>query len=278
LGQGAGQSLSKGTKMSATFNPAKRNRNIGTPKQGAGQSNKLVIPELAASDRTWKERLNPHLRILRNIGGRDILFIVEKNTGGCVHACSVDDIAHILRSLPASDWAGLHTFVLRQSSRKQRQLAGAWGRLFYFADLGVSARKAISEGPAIFLEAVDCTTDISWSTSLQPDDYAELERLRADGHVIENIGNKHVISLTEESVRSTQLYRTLLHEIGHWFDWLQKVEQPAARGDSFDELIDNYFRRPSAEREAFAHRYAAEARLRLESRDVLPFARLDEQK
>lgn len=259
----------------AGFNPTRRNRNIGTPKQGHGQDNRLVIPELMTSSRTWKERLNRHQQIQRVVGGREIIFIVEETSGGCVHACSVDDVRHVLAHIPAADWEGLDTFVFRQSTRKQRVLNPAWGRLSYDADLGLPGRAAKRRGPAVFLEAVDCAANLKWSSSLEPDEQAELERLRLDGHVIERVGRRHVFSITPEATRATQLYRTLLHEIGHWVDWLNKVERPSERGGDFRTLSDAYFQRPKDDREAFAHRYADEARARLQRLGVIPFQRLE---
>lgn len=209
------------------------------------------------------------------VGSREIIFLVEETTGGCVHACSVDDVRHVLAHVPAGDWEGLDTFVLRQSTRKQRTLRPAWGRLLYFADLGVPGRAAKRRGPAVLLEAVDCAAKLKWSSSLDPDDQAELDRLAEDGHVIERIGRQHVFSISPEATRATQLYRTLLHEIGHWVDWLNKVERPAERGGDFDRLREAYFQRPRDERDAFAHRYASEMRERLVRFGVIPFERLE---
>jgi hypothetical protein len=204
-----------------------------------------------------------------------VIFIVEETSGGCVHACSIDDVRHVLAHLPAADWEGLDTFVLRQSTRKQRTLRPAWGRLLYFADLGAPGRAAKRKGPAVLLEAVNCEAKLKWPSSLHPDDQAELDRLREDGHIVEQIRRQHVFSMTREAVRATQLYRTLLHEIGHWVDWLNKVERPSEYGGDFDALREAYFQRPRDEREAFAHRYADEIRERLTRFGVIPFERLE---
>jgi hypothetical protein len=257
------------------FNPTRRNRNIGTPKQGLGQDNRLVIPDPIVSSRTWKERLIRHQQIQRVVGGREIIFIVEETSGGCVHACSVDDVRHVLANIPMMDWEGLETFVLRQSTRKQRTLSPAWGRLLYDADLGLPGRAAKRMGPAVLMEAVDCAAKLEWSSSLGPEDQVELERLKQDGHAIERVGRRYVLSINVEATRATQLYRTLLHEIGHWVDWLEKVERPAASGGDFDSLYEAYFQRPKGEREAFAHRYADEARERLQRSGVIPFDRIE---
>ena len=254
------------------FNPTRRNRNIGTAKQGHGRDNRLVIPQPADAVRTWKEQLGPHRHVSVDVSGKPVDFFIEDNTGGCVHACSVEDVATMLSHVPESDWAGLSIVVLRQPTRKQRVLAPAWGRLIYFAELGRAGSTPITTGPAVLLEAVNPDAKLEWSTSLQPDMVAELERLRSDGHLIERVGHRHDFSMTRESVRATQLYRTLLHEIGHWTDWLEKVETPCARGGDFSALSDAYFTRAQGEREAYAHRYADSLRVRLEREGAIPFA------
>ena len=73
------------------------------------------------------------------------------------------------------------------------------------------------------------------------------------------------------------MFRTLLHEVGHWVDYLEKVERPEAAGvESFDTLNDRYFSRPKQEREAFAHRYADELGNKLKKFGLLPFDRIED--
>jgi hypothetical protein len=230
--------------MQSLRNPTRRNRNIGTAKQGHGQNNELVIPE--AEGLYWLDRIGEFNLEQREIAGRSVSFIVENTRPGCVHPCSVSDVAHALGALPASDWAEIKT-------TKGRSLA---------------------KGPALYLDAVDLAKPIKWSTSLDAEDTQELERLKADGHEVQRSNREHAISVTAFSARNTQLYRTLLHEVGHWFDWLSKVEEPAARGGEFDELERSYFARPRAEREAFAHRYADAQRSRLQNDGTFPFESL----
>jgi hypothetical protein len=261
--------------MKPGFNPVRRNRNIGTARQGHGQDNRLVIPNACSVERDWTEQLHPHIQIRQTLSGRQILFIVEKTHGGCIHACSVDDIRHILAAIPSGDWRGLDTFVLRQSTRKQRVIRPAWGRMCYAADLGLPGRTPIRVGPVVMLEAVDCSGKFAWPSALQPEDQAELERLRADGHEIRQDGNHHIFSMTPESVRATQLYRTLIHEIGHWVDFVEKVEKPTTAGDgAYTSLSQLFFSRSHEDREAFAHRYADAVRGRLVKFGIIPFDRL----
>jgi hypothetical protein len=262
--------------MAAHYNPTRRNRNIGTSKQGHGANNRMVIPQLSAEYRECSAKIGPYVKIDRTINGRDITFIVEQTNGGCNHACSVDDIQFMLSHVPADDWVGLNTFVLRQPTRKGRMLNPVWGRLFYHADLAFSGSGMVKSGPALFLEACQIDRPMKWSTSLDRETGDELDKLRADGHRIDRIGRQYVISMDLDSVRRTQLYRTLLHEIGHWFDWLEKVETPTARGEDWSELLDRYFARPPSERETFAHRYADNLRDMLSVNGVIPFERIGE--
>jgi hypothetical protein len=111
---------------------------------------------------------------------------------------------------------------------------------------------------------------------MRPNDRAELERLRADGHMITRQRHRFRIESELASVRNTQLYRTLLHEIGHWVDWLEKVIRPALHElgfESEERLKEAYFRRPAQERESFAHKYADRTRGCLTETGAIPFAR-----
>ena len=255
-------------------NPTRRNRNIGTAKQGHGQNNELVIP--ARSDGLhWLERIGDHRVIDRVIANRAVRFVNEANALGCVHPCTDEDVARVLWALPQSDWAGLHTFVFRQPTRKQLTMSPAWGRLLYYAEISTAKGNKLAKGPAIFLDAVEINKSMVWTTSLDHDDSQELDRLRADGHDVQRAGRKFDITVSGSSARNTQLYRTLLHEVGHWFDWLSKVEEPAANGGDWESLERDYFARPKAEREAFAHRDADAQRVALEAKGAIPFDRLE---
>jgi hypothetical protein len=258
--------------MRAGFNPTRRNRNIGTAKQGHGRNNRMVVPKVSTHGRNWSEQLNPHQLVQRVVSGRELTFIVEELRSSCVHACTIEDICRVLENVPLADWVGLDTFVLRQSTRKQWLLHPAWGRMFYWADLGLPGRRAKTLEPAIILEAVDYNEKFEWPTALDLEDLAELERLKSDGHRVSRVGRRYVFSMSPEAVRVTQLYRTMLHEIGHWVDYLDKVRRPADPGlGDYAQLSAAYFRRPRQEREAFAHRYASTTRERLVKFGILPF-------
>jgi len=98
-----------------------------------------------------------------------------------------------------------------------------------------------------------------------------------------------VLDRNLDTVRATQLYRTLLHEIGHWVDWRTRERIPAglgARRDSrtsrpadaktapFDRPWESYWQRPHSERERYAHRYSDQLRKRLMGEGLIPFERI----
>lgn len=258
--------------MRPGYNPIRRSRNIGTAKQGHGQNNRLTIPE-RWNGGPWVEELHAPLRLERTVAGRPLTFHVEKNHGGCAHACTIADICHLLAQIPPADWEGIGDFVLRQPTQKQRTLNPAWGRLRYYANLRQPSDDPDDYGPAILLEACRFAHPIKWGLHLDPDDQAELDRLREDGHSIERTKRNYLVTPTAETTRATQLYRTLLHEIGHWVDYLEKVLRPDAPGlEEWDVLRDRYFARPTDEREAFAHAYADRMRARLLAVGIIPFA------
>ncbi|MEE8505730.1 MAG: hypothetical protein V3S40_05845 [Kiloniellales bacterium] len=257
--------------MKSGRNPTRRSRNIGTSKQGHGQDNKLVIPESWCDSRSFYEKLSNHRVVSREIHSRDFTLIVETTRQDCVHPCTVDDIAYLLGHIPSEDMEGLSLVVLRQPKRKEQILSPVWGRLLYIADFGRFT------GPAIILEAVNLSEPIHWSRSLTPEAARELERLREDGHKIVSTPREYILEPTLEAARSTMLYRTFLHEVGHWVDWLSSVARPS-RGrrlseTSAKELEARYFSRPDSERESAAHLYAEKLATQLRQAGVIPFER-----
>ncbi|MEO7466394.1 MAG: hypothetical protein ABIV36_05220 [Sphingobium limneticum] len=235
----------------------------------------MVIPRLPGERQGCAAQIGAHEKVHHDVNGRLVTFIVEQTNGGCAHASTVADLTFMLSHIPPADWAGLKTFVFRQPTRKARMLNPVWGRLYYEADIAFSGTNTVLSGPTLFLEAVEAGSIMKWSTSLDREDSEELDRLRSDGHAVSRTGRNYLISTSLESLRTTQLYRTLLHEIGHWFDWLSKVETPAARGEDIGDLIDLYFARPRSEREAFAHRYADTLRHSLSDNGLIPFERIE---
>jgi hypothetical protein len=205
------------------------------------------------------------------VAGRDITFLIEKTRPDCFHACTVADIAALFDVIPAADWYGLQTIVFRQPTRKQSVFSPVWGRLQYHAEIITRQNRCVASGPVVQLEAIEQDFSYEMPSSLSTDEQLELARLRSDGHRIVREGTKHIIHVTPKSARHTQLYRTMLHEIGHWIDWNEKVEMPAMNGADRTALMDHYFARPISEREAFAHRYAANMSRQLSDAGKIPF-------
>lgn len=255
--------------MRKAWNPTRRNRNIGTSKAGHGSNNKFVIPDRFMDFKIFWERIDDYKVEFREISGREVKFIIECSKSNYVHSCTVNDIAFLLSSLPTEDWDGVNLFIFRQPKRKEVILSSVWGRLGYNVVIGAF------KGPAIILESQDINKPLIWSKSLDPETAIELERLKQDGHKVSQDKRKYNIEMTMDSVRATQLYRTLLHEIGHWVQWNTLVLRPSKEGLEVEELEEDYFRIPGTEKEVFAHRYAENMRNKLIKDKIIPFKRLD---
>jgi hypothetical protein len=238
--------------MKRGWDATRRNRNIGTDKQGFGQDNRLVIPWCGL--KLYYENLTEYKVVLRLVHSRSLPFIVERTRADSCHACTIDDIARVLQHVPSSDFAGIDFIVLRQPKRKEEIINPVWGRIAYFAEINAY------QGRAIFLEALNPSKPMRWSKSLTPDEQRELERLKGDGHEVVTTKHDHIINVSLESIRAHQLYHTLLHEIGHSVD---NDRNPIA----FD-------RKSSLEKETFAHQYAEKLRARLVRFGIIPFARM----
>lgn len=240
--------------MKSGHDARRRNRNIGTAKSGRGQDNRLVISICDPQSVYYYESLKSYSAVTREINAKPIAFIVEKTRADSYHACTVDDIAHVLRAIPPTDLEGIDLIVLRQPKRKEEILRPLWGRVGFYVEIGKH------HGRAIFIEAISLSKPMRWSKSLVPDVEIELQRLERDGHEITSTKRHHIVSSSVESVRATQLYRTLLHEIGHHIDYSRNPE-------AFDRKIPH-------EKEAFAHRYADALQEELLKKKVIPFERL----
>jgi hypothetical protein len=251
--------------MRPGWNPTRRNRNIGTAKSGHGLANRMVIPESWNDPRVYWERLATPSAVEAN----GFTVLVEPCTDGFVHAATVDDVLRVLGLLPSEDIVRVRVVVLRQPTRKQRLQSCVWGRLAYFASFGEAT------GPAIILEAHPLNDVFHLPRSQTPDAAAELDRLRADGHTVTGERRSWRIETTLGSVRATQLFRTLPHEVGHYVQYYREV-RCAANNDphELDRLSDLFFTKPLLEKELFAHRYAREFYERAVANRRVPFARL----
>lgn len=249
-------------------NPTRRNRNIGTDKQGFGQNNKLTIPEPCGVLKSFYERLTDYQKIKSVINGHDFLFVIEQTRTDSQHSCSVSDIETIIEQIPKENYGELKLIVLRQPKRKEEILSPTWGRLIYSYEFEKDYY------PAIILDAIDFTRKFKWKNNLSIDDQKELERLIEDGHKIVNDGRHFIAQYELKNVRNTQLYRTLPHEFGHYVQYLYFVERPATEDEDFEvweARRDKYFEIPKAEKEKFAHKYADNLKNELTRKKIIPF-------
>ena len=254
--------------MRAGWNPTRRNRNIGTAKQGRGQSNRLVVPDACPKGRAFWEALVAPVAIPATVGECDLTVLVEHPRPDSFYPCSVEDALEVLEGVPQDDLDGLELLIFRQPTRKQNVLSPVWGRFIYYAVPGKYS------GSAICIEAHDLAERWRWALSMGPDERRELERLEADGHVIEAGRRGYTIHRTCESVRTTVLFRTLLHELGHYVDYVRSVMRPTIddTDDAAYERLDREFdSKPTKDKEDFAHRYANEIGAQLRKAGRIPF-------
>ena len=247
----------------------RRNRNIGTSKSGKGSDNKLTIPQAWLDDRCFHEKIINPIVFKREINGNQFIFIVEGTQVGFCHACTPHDIEFVLNLIPPEHLAEIKMIVLRQPKRKERILSSVWGRLLYWSDI------LRFSGPAIHIEAQRVNSVLKHSKSLSTDEALEIERLIRDGHNVRTNRRYHLISTSPDTVRRTQLYRTLPHEIGHYVDYLESVELASGNNDKeWSRLHDLYFTKPAKDKEDFAHRYATEFYEQQRKLNNLPFDRI----
>jgi hypothetical protein len=249
----------------------RRSRNIGTSAQGHGQDNKLVIPQIYAGRRDMLEDLHNPNFVELTVGGTVRTFIVEQTRDDSAHPCTVDDVARVLDMVTPEDLQGLQLIVFRQPTRKQASLSPVWGRLRYFMEVGRHG------GAALFLESGTTKGAVQrFPRNMSVEDEAELDRFRRDGHQIIDDRRSISVVLDMKTQREVQLYRTVLHEVGHHVDYLEKVERMGDDGD-WVELWEQYWQRPARERETFAHSYADRVGTTLRDQGRVPFARLDSE-
>ncbi len=251
------------------WNPRRRNRNIGTAKQGHGQANRMVIPSHWRDSRVFWERVARFDVVARSVHGADLPFVVERTRTDTVYSCTVDDVARLLNFVPRCDVFGIEGVIFRQPKRKEELLSPVWGRLGYAVEVGPI------RGPAILVEAVRLPLKLRWSRRQGPAQQEELDQLMQEADRVESTARHHILHFGWSAARAVQLYRTVLHEVGHWVDYLDRVEIPsrADNAPNWSELWRAYRQRPVRERESSADRYARAMAHRLGSQRDIPFER-----
>ena len=257
--------------------PTRRNRNIGTAKQGHGSNNKLVIPWPAAVMKSFEERITNYTKHGRTINGNRFQFVVEQTRDDSIHSCTINDCAEILRHIPPADYGRLKLVILRQPKRKEEILNSVWGRLVY------SYKFEGEYLPAVILESINPNKILKWPKSQTPDGLKELERLRMDGHEISLTKREHEIHCSPESIRSTQLYRTLPHELGHYKHFLEIVGEIEDSPDSetyeeYEKREEKYHNLSTDIKEKYAHSYADKFKKQMSKVGVIPFEQINDEK
>lgn len=230
----------------------------------------MSVAQLYDDGKVFYERLGRYIKVRRIINEHEFLFIVEETRPASQHACSIEDIEAVLKELPVEEYGELKFIILRQPKRKEEVLHPVWGRLIYSYEF---------EGnyyPAIILDSVASDKTFKWTKRLSVEAQKELVRLQEDGHTVADTGKFYEIKFDPAAVRNTQLYRTLLHELGHYVHYLNIVERPARNDEEYEEWEkrhDLYSKIPHAEKEQFAHNYANTMKKYLVDRRAIPFER-----
>lgn len=256
--------------MSGVWRPERRNRNIGKPWSGFSKSNDMRVPE------SWQdkhgnysmfyERLDSPTEQNTTIGVFDLKVLYEEPRVGFSYGCTPSDVIKVL-SLAVSLSSSLPAIIaFRQPTRKQQRQRPVWGRFLYFAEFGKH------EGTAIIIEAQEIGASLKWPKRMTLEDRAEYERLVADGHPFVETKRHFEATLTEQAVRNTLLYRTLLHELGHLAHYYQDVFYSRTALDKDQSIArELYFSKPSSEREVFAHGFAEKIGQSLRRAGEIPF-------
>ncbi|NRB65303.1 MAG: hypothetical protein HRU40_20185 [Saprospiraceae bacterium] len=265
---------SQGIKVSmkgGTWNPTRRNRNIGTKKSGYSQNNKLTIPSKWCDYRVFWERLTKPVACPIEIKGHQITLLVEPPKDGYIHASTPQDIIRVLNLIPQEHIEEIELVVLRQPKKKEEILKPVWGRFVYYADIGKY------HGAGVYIESMKAETTLKWGNRIDPYERKELQALESEGHKITKVKKGYDIRTSAESIRNTQLFRTLPHEIGHAIDYLKNSLEPSINATTeaeSDYISDKYSSKPSHDKEEFAHRYAREFYAKMSSQGHLPFSKI----
>ena len=257
-------------------NNVRRNRNIGTAKQGYGLKNTMKIAQPLYRDdiRCYFERLEHYTKQKRTINGHEFEFVIETLNKDSFHACSIDDVARMIEHIPPEDYGEMKYIIFRQPKRKEKIISPVWGRLIYAYEFEDECY------PAIIIEAANRNETLKWSKKLSVNNSLEFARLKADGHQFEECKRFFQADMSPKFVRNTQLYRTLPHEFGHYVHYLDVVEKPAIEDEEWEawEQRWNYYHDsiPSAEKEKFAHSYADKLKAYLLDQKIIPFNPIDE--
>lgn len=251
------------------WDPTKRNKNIGTKKSGRSQNNELVVPGRSHDRLAYWEHLIDPVECPLEIKGHQITLLVEPTKKGYVHACTPNDIVRVLELIEKEHLEAIELVIFRQPTKKQEILQPVWGRFISDADINNKYSGAI-----VVIEAAVIGLILRWTNRLDSYGRKELLSLERDGHQIRQVKRGYDVISTPQSVRNTQLFRTLPHEIGHAVDHLKNCLNPSREASTNAEsayIRSLYHSKPSLDKEEYAHRYAREFYEYFSAQGLLPF-------
>ncbi len=249
----------------AVLDNTKRNRNIGTAKQGYGRNNKFSIPQPSDTGLYFYERLQGISIEIIKVHGKNITVILEDLNKDFYYSFSPEEAQQILNNLPEEDLIGLGYLIFRQPKRKELILSRAWGRLIY------SFEFQNVRSPAIIMEAIENTLTLSFPKKQSVELNLEFELLKKDGLCFTLEKREHIAEIDKEKMKSIQI-RTLLHEIGHYVHFLEVVERPGNEDEEhelWEERNDSYFSIPVYNKEIVANKYAMKHKSRLKQIGII---------
>lgn len=253
------------------WNGTRRNRNIGTSKQGHGTDNKLSIPQPSDTLKNFYERFDDVEIQTIKVHKRDIPVIIEKLKEGYFYSCTPTDVEHILNQLPLEDLIDLGLIIFRQSKKKEEIISPVWGRLVYSMEFKGDYY------PAIILEAVPITFQFKYPLKQSVEKSQEFDLLRQDGVVFRLGKRNYIAEMNEKIIRNIQLYRTLLHELGHYVQYYNMVERPGTEVEEIEQWEkrwEEYCSIPQRDKELFANRYAVKMKKELVEKGIIPFGKI----
>ena len=157
----------------AVLDNTKRNRNIGTAKQGYGRNSKFSIPQPSDTGLYFYERLQGISIETIKVHGKNITVILEDLNKDFYYSFSPEEAQQILNNLPEEDLIGLGYLIFRQPKRKELILSRAWGRLIYSFEFQ-NVRL-----PAIIMEAIENTVTLSFPKKQSVELNLEFELLKS---------------------------------------------------------------------------------------------------
>ncbi len=268
--------------MARFSQPTRRNRNIGTAKQGFGQDNELSIPNGCDWNYEWQaywEKLGEYVVIPAELRGQKIQLVVERPQDGFYYPVTPWDVIRLLDHVDSNIWSGVELFVWRQPTKIERSLTASWGRIAYYATI----KEKEIEGTAIFLHALPRDRlSFSWNKSLTPEDRKEMDRYREAGIDIRLEKRRYAFKTSPEADRYLQLFHTIPHELGHYDDYQRHARYFLHSESEFDESREENERRilegtphydlkPAHEKEVYAHNFSDRLREELKSSGAIPY-------